>query len=60
MIQIPGALALGIGLFWTIPTAYIADVKAYQILRGDSEPLGDKDVSRHTMSLEEAEAIIAE
>lgn len=60
MIQIPGALALGIGLFWTIPTAYIADVKAYQILRGDSEPSVDKDVSRHTMSLEEAEAIIAE
>lgn len=60
LIQIPGGLALGIGLFWTIPTAYIADVKAYQILRGDSEPMVDKEVERHTMSLEEAEAIIAE
>lgn len=36
-IQIPWALVFGIGLFWTMPTAYIADVKAYKILNGEDD-----------------------
>lgn len=43
-IQLPWVLALGIGLFWTIPTAYIADVKAYKILNWeDINSSGDEE-----------------
>jgi hypothetical protein len=32
LIQIPGMLALLVGLFWTVPTVWMSDVKAYQTL----------------------------